>query len=125
MSNFLDLDESESAEPSGSSSLKDLLAGVRASEPRRHLHPEVSDKLASQHGFASREPSDRFFGGGGGVPGRRTVRGVPVEESKQLSIRMPISLYVEFLAYADSAKLTYSEAIRALLDGRYTNERQR
>jgi len=114
MSNFLDLDESESAESASSSNLKDLLASVPVSEPRPHLHPEVSDKLASQRGFASRERADRFFGGAE-VLGRRSARGVPVEETKQLSIRMPISLYVEFLAYADSVKLTYSEAIRALL----------
>lgn len=117
MSNFLDLDESESAEPASSSTLKNLLASVQVSEPRPHLHPEVSDKLASQRGFASRERSDRFFGGAEAL-GRRSARGVPAEETKQLSIRMPISLYAEFLAYADSAKLTYSEAIRALLNRR-------
>jgi hypothetical protein len=31
---------------------------------------------------------------------------------------MPLSLYTEFLAYADDRKLTYSDAIRALLDQR-------
>ena len=112
MSNFLDLDRPEDHEPVRDS-LKEMLARVPVSRPPTRLHPEVSDRLAEQHGFSSREPSgttSRFVGG------RRQPRGVPTEETRQLSIRMPVSLYNEFLAYADGNKLTYNEAIRTLLE---------
>lgn len=114
MSNFLDLDRTEEREPSRDN-LKEMLARIPVSRPPTRLHPEVSDRLAEQHGFSSREPSGtptRFVGG------RRQPRGVPAEETRQLSIRMPLSLYNEFLAYADGNKLTYNEAIRSLLDRR-------
>jgi hypothetical protein len=110
VSNFLDLDaEEEKPEPS-KPDLKQLLAQIPVSAPPTRLHPQVSDRLAAQHGFASREPASRFVGG------RRTPRGMQVEETRQLSIRMPLSLYNEFLAFADAEKLTYNEAIRTLLD---------
>lgn len=114
MSNFLDLEpeEQKPLEPSPRSDLKHLLSKVPMATAPTRLHPEVSDKLAAVHGFASREavqPAKM-------VGGRRQIRGVPVEETRQLSIRMPLSLYNDFLAYADREKMTYNEAIRALLD---------
>jgi hypothetical protein len=119
MSNFLDLDDTPSREPAPTPSpdLRSLVASVPVSRPRPYLNPQVSDQLAAQHGFASRDHSDRFLGTTG-IPSRRTVRGAVAEETKQLSIRMPLSLYTEFLAFADEKKLTYSEAIKALLDSR-------
>ena len=114
MSNFLDLDRAEDHE-AGREDLKDKLARIPVSKPPTRLHPEVSDRLAEQHGFSSREPSggtSRFVGG------RRQPRGVATEETRQLSIRMPLSLYNDFLTYADGNKLTYNEAIRSLLDRR-------
>ena len=105
MSNFLDLD-SEDRNETSSSGLRDLLAKVPVATPPTRLHPDVSDRLAQQHGFSSREPAQP----------RRQPRGVPVEETRQLSIRMPVSLYNEFLSFADERKLTYNEAIRVLLD---------
>jgi hypothetical protein len=114
MSNFLDLERNDDQEP-GRNDLKEMLARIPVSSPPTRLHPEVSDRLAEQHGFSSREPSGssaRFVGG------RRQPRGVPVEETRQLSIRMPLSLYNDFLAYADGNKLTYNEAIRSLLEHR-------
>jgi hypothetical protein len=117
MSNFLDLDESNNEPaPAPPPDLRTLVASVPVSKPRPYLNPQVSDKLAAQHGFASRDHSDRFLGGA--LPGRRAVRGAIAEETKQLSIRMPLSLYTEFLSFADEKKLTYSEAIKALLDRR-------
>ena len=112
MSNFLDLD-SEDRSDNPSSGLKDLLAKIPVAAPPTRLHPDVSDRLAQQHGFSSREPAQPRF-----VGGRRQPRGVPVEETRQLSIRMPASLYNEFLSFADEQKLTYNEAIRVLLDRR-------
>jgi hypothetical protein len=114
MSNFLDLDRTDDPEPRRDQ-VKEMLARIPVSAPPTRLHPEVSDRLAEQHGFSSREPSGtpaRFVGG------RRQPRGVPAEETRQLSIRMPLSLYNEFLAYADDNKLTYNEAIKSLLDQR-------
>ncbi|MGI4829823.1 MAG: hypothetical protein ACRYFU_16755 [Janthinobacterium lividum] len=119
MSNFLDLDASEepsvsSSEPARTPGLKELLTRVPIASPPTRLHPEVSDRLAAQHGFSSREasPPAKVVGG------RRHARGVAVEETRQLSIRMPLSLYNDFLDFADSRKMTYNEAIRTLLDGR-------
>ncbi len=111
MSNFLDLDANEEViQPAAN--LREMLSKVPISAPPTRLHPEVSDRLAAQHGFSSREnPTQPKT-----VGGRRQARGVPVEETRQLSIRMPLSLYNDFLAYADSKKLTYNEAIRSLLD---------
>ena len=113
MSNFLDLDTSEDPAPERPS-LKEMLTKVPLTAAPTRLHPEVSDRLAAQHGFASREvtTAPRVVGG------RRQARGVPVEEPRQLSIRMPVSLYNDFLAFADAQKLTYNEAIRTLLDRR-------
>ena len=118
MSNFLDLDASEDAseptpEPARAPGLKELLARVPIAAPPTRLHPEVSDRLAAQHGFSSREATPVAAKV---VGGRRHARGVPVEETRQLSIRMPLSLYNDFLEFADAEKLTYNEAIRTLLD---------
>lgn len=110
MSNFLDLEDKDEAK--GSSRLKDLVSRVPISAPPTRLDPQVSDRLASEHGFTSRETSTPAKT----VGARRQARGVPVEETRQLSIRMPLSLYNDFLAFADSKKLTYNEAIRTLLD---------
>lgn len=111
MSNFLDLDDdqpSESAKPN----LKDMVAQIPVSQSPTRLHPEISDRLAAHHGFASREaPAPTRF-----VGGRRQPRGIQAEESRQLSIRMPVSLYNDFLAFADAKQFTYNEAIRYLLD---------
>lgn len=110
MSNFLDLEPEEGDDPPASD-LRELLARVPVAAPPTRLHPDLSDRLAEQHGFSSREPAPPRF-----VGGRRQPRGVQVEETRQLSIRMPISLYNDFLAFADEQRLTYNEAIRALLD---------
>jgi hypothetical protein len=114
VSNFLDLDDEASSNLTPErSDLKRLLAKVPVSQAPTRLHPEISDRLAEQHGFASREAPQgpvRFVGG------RRQPRGVPAEETRQLSIRMPASLYADFLQFADSKQFTYNEAIRYLLD---------
>lgn len=113
MSNFLDLEpEDQETASSPKPDLRQILSKVPLASAPTRLHPEVSDKLAAVHGFASREgvkPAQV-------VGGRRQVRGVPVEETRQLSIRMPLSLYNDFLAFADRERMTYNEAIRALLD---------
>lgn len=110
MSNFLELDGDDAPEPRGGT-LRELVSKVPVATSANRLHPDVSDKLARERGFTSREPATpRVFGG------RRTPRGVQVEETRQLSIRMPVSLYEEFLGFADAQKMTYNEAIRALLD---------
>ena len=113
MSNFLDLDASEEELAARTPDLKQLLARVPIAAPPTRLHPEVSDRLAEQRGFSSREPAPAPAKV---VGGRRHARGVPVEETRQLSIRMPLSLYNDFLSFADGEKLTYNEAIRMLLD---------
>ena len=110
MSNFLDLEPDNSAQNSNQA-LRDILAKVPVTSPATRLHPQLSDRLAEQHGFSSRESqASRVVGG------RRQARGMQVEETRQLSIRMPLSLYNDFLTFADEHKLTYNEAIRALLD---------
>ena len=110
MSNFLDLDPEEPKDEDRED-LRRLLTRVPVAAAPTRLHPEVSDKLAEQRGFSSREPVTARF-----VGGRRQPRGVQVEETRQLSIRMPVSLYEDFVSFADKHKLTYNEAIRALLD---------
>lgn len=112
MSNFLDLDPEISVERKAEK-LRQLVTRVPVATPPTRLHPDVSDKLAEQHGFASRESSSSRF-----VGGRRQPRGVQVEQTRQLSIRMPVSLYEDFVNFADANRLTYNEAIRALLDRR-------
>lgn len=110
MSNFLDLEPDVTEEPKAEK-LRQLVTRVPVATPPTRLHPDVSDKLAQQHGFASRESSPpRFIGG------RRQPRGAQVEQTRQLSIRMPVSLYEDFVSFADNHRLTYNEAIRALLD---------
>jgi|BogFormECP04_OM1_1039644.scaffolds.fasta_scaffold34832_2 hypothetical protein len=74
------------------------------------LHPEISDQIAERSGFISRESSKSL------LAERRQPRGLTVEETRQLSIRMPVSLYNDFLAFANQHKMTYNEAIRSLLD---------
>lgn len=110
MSNFLDL-EPESAEEPKAEKLRQLVTRVPVATPPTRLHPEISDKLAQQHGFSSRESSPSRF-----VGIRRQPRGLQVEQTRQLSIRMPVSLYEDFVDFADRHKMTYNEAIRALLD---------
>lgn len=119
MSNFLDLDPEEDSplEQPGRPNLKEMLAKVPIATAPTRLHPEISDKLAAARGFASREAAKLPKSTGG----RRLVRGTPVEETRQLSIRMPVSLYNDFLAFADHERLTYNEAIRTLLDSHQTN----
>ena len=114
MSNFLDLEPEEQESPTSPPrpDLKQMLSKVPVATAPTRLHPEVSDKLAAVHGFASRESMQPAKV----VGGRRQVRGVAVEETRQLSIRMPLSLYNDFLAFADRERMTYNEAIRALLD---------
>jgi len=114
MSNFLDLDtpDESSSDPQN---LRELLTRVPVSSPPTRLHPDISDRLAQQHGFSSREPTGT---NPGFVGGRRQPRGVVAEDTRQLSIRMPVSLYNEFLSFANDNKMTYNEAIRALLDRR-------
>ena len=110
MSNFLDLEPEERLEPK-TEKLRQLVNRIPVATPPTRLHPDLSDRLAEQHGFSSRESSQPRF-----VGGRRLPRGVQVEQTRQLSIRMPISLYEDFVNFADARKLTYNEAIRALLD---------
>ena len=114
MSNFLDLEPEEQESPTSPPrpDLKQMLIFFYVYWDHSVLHPEVSDKLAAVHGFASREAVQPAKV----VGGRRQVRGVAVEETRQLSIRMPLSLYNDFLAFADRERMTYNEAIRALLD---------
>ena len=112
MSNFLDLDPEASVEPKAEK-LRQLVTRVPVASPPTRLHPDVSDKLAQQHGFSSREASQTHF-----VGARRQPRGVQVEQTRQLSIRMPVSLYEDFVSFADTHRMTYNEAIRALLDSK-------
>ena len=110
MSNFLDLEADTNVEPKADK-LRQMVTRIPVTTPSTRLHPEISDKLAEQHGFSSREPAQSRF-----VGARRQPRGVQVEQTRQLSIRMPVSLYEDFVGFADAHKLTYNEAIRALLD---------
>jgi hypothetical protein len=98
-------------EPEPQADLRTLINKVPAAAsigPR--LHPALSDQIAERSGFTSRENSKPA------LVGRRLPRGLTVEETRQLSIRMPISLYNDFVAFADQHKMTYNEAIRSLLD---------
>jgi hypothetical protein len=112
MSNFLDLEPDAPVEPRADK-LRQMVTRIPVATPPTRLHPEVSDRLAEQHGFSSRESAPAKF-----VGGRRQPRGMQVEQTRQLSIRMPVSLYEDFVSYADEHRMTYNEAIRALLDGR-------
>ena len=114
MSNFLDL-ETQDESSSDPQKLRELLTRVPVSTPPTRLHPDISDRLAEQHGFSSRE---RASVNPGFVGGRRQPRGVVAEDTRQLSIRMPVSLYNEFLSFANDNKMTYNEAIRTLLNKR-------
>jgi hypothetical protein len=65
------------------------------------------DAVAASHGFVSREAIS---------PPTRRRRTASTESARHLAIRMTETEYKRFVAYADLYELTYSGAIKKLLD---------
>lgn len=109
MNKFGLLDDEEDAEPS----LAQRLSSFAAVRPRVLADLEAIDAAAAQHGFVSREaaPAAELR------PSGRRRRAVPSEPTRHLAIRLPASGYDRFVAYADRKRLTYHDALLALLDG--------
>jgi hypothetical protein len=64
----------------------------------------IADRAAKDHGFTSREPTERV------VRKRK-----PTEPQDSIYIRGPLSLINEFKTYCDENELTYGDAIAVLM----------
>lgn len=87
------------------------LATFPPAAPRPRLDLPAVDAAAAPHGFVSREAA-QFVAG---PQGRRRRLG-NVEPTRHLAIRLTISQYQRFVAYADEHQLTYHDALAKLLE---------
>lgn len=92
-------------------SLGSRLATFQPSRPK-NINLEEVDSAAAQLGFVSREP--RMAAEIGSV--RRTRRKVVTEPTRNMGIRLGVSQYERFVAYADKHRLSYHDALMRLLD---------
>jgi hypothetical protein len=107
------LDDHEEAPPVADN-LSAALSTFGAVRPRAPIDLPAVDEAAERHGFVSREATITTSASVG--RGRRR-RAVPAEPVRHLAIRLPVSQYDRFVAFADSFKATYPEALKKLLDG--------
>ena len=113
MNKFGLLDESAEEGLRGEASIDRKIALFSAVKPKVGVDVEAIDAAAAQHGFTSREPASR--GDAPPLSGRRR-RAIPSEPSRHLAIRLPLSGYDRFVAFADRQKLTYHDALLRLMD---------
>lgn len=86
------------------------IAAFPPAKPRPTINLAEVDAAAAPHGFVSREA----------IPlppthGRRRRR-ISVEPTRHLAMRLAVSQYDRFVAYADQRRLTYHDALAQLLD---------
>ena len=113
MSGKFGLDDHEEAPPVAEN-LSAALSTFGAVRPRAPIDLPAVDAAAERHGFVSREaPAPGSISVGHG----RRRRAVPAEPVRHLAIRLPVSQYDRFVAFADRFKATYPEALKKLLDG--------
>lgn len=62
------------------------------------------DEVAARHGFVAREPVQKI------------VRRKEAEPSANLNMRPPLSTYNRFVAWAMAERLSYPDALKALMD---------
>lgn len=110
MNKFGLLEEDEPEEKS----LAERISAFATVKPRVPVDLPAIDAAAAPHGFVSRElppaaPADAR-------PSGRRRRAIPSEPTRHLAIRLPASGYDRFVAYADTKKLTYHDALLELLD---------
>ncbi|WP_107678083.1 hypothetical protein [Agrobacterium sp. LAD9] len=83
---------------------KKLLAITPDTSPSEPSDTTQIDRLAEQHGFTSREPTQKI------------IRRKDAEPSANLNIRPPISTYNRFLTFAIENNLSYPAALKELMD---------
>lgn len=83
----------------------DRLANIKPDdEPASAVPDHKLDEVAERHGFVSREPIQKI------------VRRRETEPTANLNIRPPISTYNRFVGWAMENRLSYTEALKELLD---------
>lgn len=111
MSKFGLLEETQPDQQSEPDALSQKIAAFPPMFPKHRIDVAEMDQAAASHGFVSREalPIEQE------VQGRRR-RVAALEPSRHLAMRVPVSQYKRFVAYADRHKLTYHDALARLLD---------
>ena len=102
--------EPEEEETQPLSDLSAKLASFPPVSPRQRLDLAAVDAAAAQHGFVSRESTAQGYANSG-----RRRRFGTLEPTRHLAIRLPVSQYDRFVAYADEHQLTYHDALARLL----------
>lgn len=92
-------------------SLNRRIANFQPSQPK-NINLEEVDSAAAPHGFVSREPT--FVVNRSET--RRPRRKIMTEPTRNMGIRLGVSQYDRFVAYADKHRLSYHEALIRLLD---------
>lgn len=109
MSMFEDLSVNEEAPQKD---IKDQLSQFSAVRPKTTLNLDEVDAVVAPHGFSSREPTTFSSSS-------RRRRKLPDphanEPTRYLAIRCRLSVYEQFVRFADREQLHYNEAIEKLL----------
>ena len=103
--------EPEESEAAGQD-LAQRLAAFPPVPPRQRIDLAAVDAAAAPHGFISREAG--AIDSSALSPRRRRI-GVP-EATRHLAVRLTLSQYDLFVAYADRHQLTYQNALVKLLE---------
>ena len=104
------LDPESDEDSTSSINLADRLAAFPVTTPRPRIDLAEVDQAAAAHGFISREQSNPSANSHG-----RRRRLAAVEPTRHLAIRLPLSHYDRFVAFADEHQLTYHDALAKLL----------
>lgn len=72
--------------------------------PDEPVKTAAIDSVAREHGFVSRQPTEKL------------VRRQPAEPSGNLNIRPPVSTYNRFVRFAIDHNLSYPAALKELMD---------
>lgn len=101
--------------------LDEKLAAFPPVSPRQRIDVAAVDAAAAEHGFVSREPASAPPAPA--MPGNwpishsgRRRRIAQTEPTRHLAIRLTLSQYDRFVAYADRHQVTYHDALSRLLD---------
>jgi hypothetical protein len=102
--------------------LDEKLAAFPPVSPRQRIDVAAVDAAAAEHGFVSREPAAKTPPPTSSVTqwplshGGRRRRIAQTEPTRHLAIRLTLSQYDRFVAYADRHQVTYHDALARLLD---------